>query len=77
MWHVEYMDRQIGSNHLLISVSDCVLQDLWGDGELQRLGVDDSGGEDTLEDCGNKTVHTEYQCVAPPAQSLGYLKTVT
>lgn len=54
-----------------------MLQDLRGDGELQRLGVDDSGGEDTLEDCGNKTVHTEYQCIALPAQSLGYLKTVT
>lgn len=45
----------------------CVLQYLWGDGELERLGVDDDGGEDTLEDCAHKTVHSEYQRIAAPA----------
>lgn len=49
---------------------------LGGDAELQRLGVDDDGCEDTLQDYSHKTVDAENQCVALPGQRFGYFKTV-
>ena len=47
---------------------------LGGDGEMQRLGVDDDGGEDALQDGADETVHAEHQSVALPVQGPGDLK---